>query len=103
VDQALPLLEKAVKVRNDVRIAYVDLGAILMQQKHYPEALAALQHAVKLDPAQPDSHFRLGRLYRAMGNAAAAQQEFAKVRELHEKANDDVASKLAAPQPAVAQ
>jgi tetratricopeptide (TPR) repeat protein len=104
LDKALPLLEKAVKVKGgDVRIAYVDLGAVLMQQKRYQDAMAALQHAVKLDPAQPDSHFRLGRLYQEMGNTTAAQQEYAKVRELHEKAADDVASKMHAQAPAVPQ
>jgi tetratricopeptide (TPR) repeat protein len=92
-DHALPLLEKAVHQQNDLRFAYVDMGAVLMQQKRYPEAMAALQRAVKLDPTQPDAHFRLGRLYQAMGNTADAEREFAKVRELHEKA-DDLASKM---------
>lgn len=47
--------------------------------------MTALQRAVELDPAQPDAHFRLVRLYQAMGNTPPAQKEFAKVRELHEK------------------
>jgi tetratricopeptide (TPR) repeat protein len=97
--KALPLLQKVVKQRNDIRIAYVDLGAILTQQKRYAEALAALQQAVKLDPAQPDGHFRLGRLYQATGDMPAAQKEFATVRELHEKQNEDVSSKMPAPKP----
>ena len=67
-DEALPLLQKAeIQTRNDIRIAYIDLGAILMEQKRYPEALTALQQAVKLDPTHPDAHFRLGRLYQATG------------------------------------
>jgi tetratricopeptide (TPR) repeat protein len=102
-EKALPLLQKVVKQRDDIRIAYVDLGAILTQQKRYPEALAALQQAVKLDPAQPDAHFRLGKLHQTMGNMTAAEREFAKVRELHEKQNDDVASKMARPAPTVPQ
>jgi tetratricopeptide (TPR) repeat protein len=102
-DQALPLLEKAVRQRNDLRLAYVDLGAVLMQQKRYPEALAALQRAIKLDATQPDAHFRLGRLYQAIGKAPDAEREFAKVRELHEKADDDVASKLSKPSATPAQ
>jgi tetratricopeptide (TPR) repeat protein len=100
-DKALPLLQKVVKQRNDVRIAYVDLGAILTQQKRYDEAAKALQRAIALDPSQPDAHFRLGRLQQAMGNMPAAEREFAKVRELHEKQNEDVASKMAAPKPQV--
>jgi tetratricopeptide (TPR) repeat protein len=68
----------------------VDIGAILSDQKKYPEARAALLRAEKLDPTQPDAHYRLARLYRAMGNFAAAQREFAKVSELQEKAEDMV-------------
>ena len=102
-EKALPLLQKVVKQRSDIRIAYVDLGAILTQQKHYTEALAALKQAVKLDPSQPDAHFRLGKLHQTMGNMTAAEQEFAKVRELHEKQNEDVASKMIRPTPTVPQ
>ena len=93
-DKALPLLQKATQMRNDIRIAYLDIGAILSDQKKYRAALAALRRAEKLDPAQPDAHYRLARLYRSMGDTAAAQQEFAKVNELHEKA-EDVAPKMA--------
>jgi tetratricopeptide (TPR) repeat protein len=95
-DQALPYLQKAVRQRNDLRIAYVDLGAVLMQQKRYPEAMTALQQAIRLDPSQPDAHFRLGRLYQVLSKPADADREFAKVRELHEKA-DDVASQMSKP------
>jgi tetratricopeptide (TPR) repeat protein len=93
-EKALPLLNKAIQLKNDIRIAYLDTGAILMEQKHYQEALTALRRAEKLDPTQPDAHYRLGRLYREMGNAAASQREFAKVRELHEKADEDVTRKI---------
>ena len=95
-DKALPLLQKATKMRNDLRVAYLDIGAILSDQKKYPEALAALQRAEKLDPAQPDAHYRLARLYRAMGNKAAAEREFAKVSELRDKA-EDLAPQMASP------
>ena len=95
---ALPLLQRAIKLRNDIRVAYVDIGAILSDQKKYSEALAALLHAEKLDPSQPDAHYRLARVYRAMGNQAAAQREFAKVGELQEK-SEEMAPKLSAPPP----
>ena len=64
-EQALLLLRKAVELRNDIRIAYLDMGAILTQQNHTQEAIAALQHAEGLDTSQPDAHLRLGRLYQA--------------------------------------
>jgi tetratricopeptide (TPR) repeat protein len=100
-EQALVLLRKAAELRNDIRLAHLDMGGILAQQKHLPEAIAALQHAERLDPLQPDAHLRLGRLYQASGNTAAAQKEFAKLRELHQKADEDIASKMSgAPPPA---
>jgi len=70
-----------------------------LSQSATPKIVAALQRAEKLDPAQPDAHFRLGRAYQAMGNSAASQKEFAKVRELHEKAEESLASKMS-PAPA---
>ena len=97
LDTALPFLRKAVRARNDIRVAYIDMGAILMQQKQYKDALTALRRAVALDPTQPDAHYRLGQLHRAMGNTAAAQAEFNKVHELHEKADEGVASKMSVP------
>ena len=98
-EQALVLLRKAVELRNDIRIAYLDTGAILAQQNHTQEAIAALQRAERLDPSQPDAHLRLGRLYQASGNTAAAQKEFAKLRELHQKADEDIASKMSGASP----
>ena len=61
--EALGYLEKATRQRKDLRIAYLDLGAVLTQLKRNPEALTALQRAIALDSSQPDAHFRLGRLY----------------------------------------
>jgi len=58
---------------------------------------------VELDPAQPDAHYRLGRVYQAIGNAAESQKEFAKVRELHEKADEPLASKMSAAPPPLPQ
>ena len=101
LERAVTLLKKAVQLKDDMRIAYADLGAIYREQKHYKDALAALQRAVKLDPAQPDTHFQLGRLYQAMGNRAAAQQEFSKVRELHKKADDDLLEKMSGSPPPI--
>jgi len=102
-EKALPLLTKAVQLNNEVRNAYIDLGVVLTEQKRYGEAVAALQRAVKLDPAQPDAHYRLARVYQAMGDTAESQREFAKVRELHEKADEDLTHKMSASPPPLSQ
>jgi tetratricopeptide (TPR) repeat protein len=102
-DGAIPLLKKSLQLHEDIRIAHLDLGAILTEQGQYPAAIAALKRAVELDPEQPDAHYRLGRVYQAAGNQAAAQKEFAKVRELHDKAEEDVARKMSAAPPPLQQ
>jgi tetratricopeptide (TPR) repeat protein len=93
LEKALALLRKATQLQNDIRLAYLDMGSILVDQKRYPEAIEALNRAVQLDPMQPDAHFRLGRVYKLTGKDAAAEKEFAKVRELKQK-EDDLASKM---------
>jgi tetratricopeptide (TPR) repeat protein len=98
-DKSLGLLIRATQQRKDIRIVYVDLGVIHTQRKEYKEALAALRRAEKLDPSQPDVHYRLGRLYQAIGKSEVAQQEFAKVRQLHEKDDDDLAHKMSGSPP----
>ena len=103
MEAALPLLRKALQSHNDIRIAYLDLGAILTEQRQYPAAISALKRAVELDPEQPDAHYRLGRVYQATGNKAAAQKEFTRVRELHEKAEEDVARKMSTAPPPLPQ
>jgi tetratricopeptide (TPR) repeat protein len=102
-DQALPLLKRAIGLNSDIRIAYLDLGAVLALREQYPDAVTALQHAVHLDPAEPDAHYRLARVYQVMGNAAAARKEFATVRDLHQKADDPLLSKMSAAPPPLPQ
>jgi len=93
-DKALSLLTRAIALRSDLRIAQLDCGVLLTQQKKYPEALAALRRAEQLDPEHPEVHFRLGRLYQAMGDKASAQKEFARVQRLHQKAQEAVVDKI---------
>jgi tetratricopeptide (TPR) repeat protein len=97
-DKALPLLRKAVQLKDDIRIAHFDIGVILLEQKNYKDALVSLSRAEALDPAQPDAHYRLARLYRDTGDLSASQREMEKVRELHQK-EEDVASKILATPP----
>ena len=43
-------MEKVVRQRKDIRVAYLDMGAALMQMKRYPEALSLLARAADLLP-----------------------------------------------------
>jgi len=93
-EKALLLLGKAVQLKSDLRIAYLDMGILLGERKEFSEALTALHRAEKLDPSQPDAPYRMARIYQQMGNSAAADKEFAKVRELHEKDVGDIVHQL---------
>jgi tetratricopeptide (TPR) repeat protein len=99
VENAGTLLEKSLQHKNDLRIAYFDLGTVRMAQKNYPAALKALKRAVELDPTQPDAHYRLGRVYRALGKTAEAEAEFVATKSLHQKADAAVVLERAVPQP----
>jgi tetratricopeptide (TPR) repeat protein len=93
-EKALTHLRNAARLRDDISIAHLDMGVIFTEQKQYQDALAALQRAEKLDPQQPEIHYRLGRLHQSMGNAGAAKSEFAKVQSLHKKEEENIADKM---------
>jgi thioredoxin-like negative regulator of GroEL len=59
-----------------------------------PMKIAAFERAVKLDPTQPDAHYRLARLYTQVGQKQKAAREFAKTRELHSKTEDSLIQKV---------
>ncbi len=100
-EAALALFKRSMDGQKNLRIVYVDLGAIYMQQKNYKEAQAALLHAVALDPTLPDAHYQLGRLYQAQGRPADAEKELHKVQELHKKAEDSLVGKISSSPPAL--
>jgi tetratricopeptide (TPR) repeat protein len=100
-EAALPLLRKSIELKPDLRIAYVDLGALLAEQKKYSEAISAFQRAIMLDPDEPDAHFRLGRVYRAMGKIAESEKEFGEVKKIHQHSEDDLARKMSPKPPAI--
>lgn len=100
---AVPLLHQALQMNKDLRLAYMDLGNIYIEQKRDPDAVAAFQNAEKLDPGQSDAHYRLARLYRDMGNQDASKKEFEAVRQLQKKKQEgtDLAMKMAATAPPI--
>jgi len=94
-------LKQSLSIQKNLRIVYIDLGAIYLQQKDYKDAQTALLRAVALDPALPDAHYQLGRLYQALGKPADAAKELTKVKELHKKAEDSLVGKIASSPPAL--
>ncbi|MGC2612579.1 MAG: tetratricopeptide repeat protein, partial [Terracidiphilus sp.] len=100
-EAAISWLKRAEGVKKDLRIVYIDLAAIYVHQKDYKDAQTALVQAVALDPALPDAHYQLARLYYTLGRVADAEKESRKVRELHEKAAEDLVGKISSSPPAL--
>ena len=100
-EKAIVPLKKAIQLSASLRLAYLDLGEVYERLKQYDDAVAALAHAIDLDPAQPDAHYRLGHVYHSMGKGAESQKEFAKGRELHQKADEDMVRKMASAPPSL--
>jgi tetratricopeptide (TPR) repeat protein len=85
---ASPLLEKAAKLDTKLELAHLDLGIVYGDAGRTDDALRELNTAEKLAPSDVNVHWRLGRLYRAMGKRVEAKAEFDKASSLH-KATDD--------------
>jgi Flp pilus assembly protein TadD len=49
----------------------------LLAQKNYAEAVAPLETAVKLEPANPAAHYSLATAYARTGRKQDAEREFA--------------------------
>ncbi len=68
--------------------AHLRLGMLFETYKRYPEAVAQLRDAIRLKPAAAPAHYHLASVYRAMDRPAAAQAEFAKVKQIQANGNN---------------
>jgi tetratricopeptide (TPR) repeat protein len=80
-------------------LAYFDLGCVYADQKRNQDALAAFLRAEKLDPSEPDAHYRLGRVYLALNEKQKADEEFAKTKSLHAKTEETLIQKVSGGDP----
>jgi tetratricopeptide (TPR) repeat protein len=84
-EEAVPLLRRVVESRPQQAGAQYLLGKILLAQGAADEAARHLEAAVKGSPDDASAHYQLGRAYQKLGQAARAEQEFARFRELKDK------------------
>ena len=96
--QAMPLIQKAIKIDPNLARAHLDLGILYADSGHREEAIREFKTAARLSPDDPAPHWRLARLYQSMGNKTEANVEFQKTSSLHKAANDTIFSKLKAAQ-----
>jgi tetratricopeptide (TPR) repeat protein len=100
LEAATSLLRQALRLRNDIRIAHLDLGIIYKEQRKYSEAIGELEEAMRIDPAQTDAHYRLFLTYQAMGRSHEALEERRRMEELQKRKQEDLLHRIAGPPPA---
>ncbi len=96
--EALPLLEKALKIDPRIAKAHLNLGIIYQDQGRQQDALRELTTAVRLTPQDSNIHWRLARLYQAMGRKEEAKLEFEKTSSLKKAESDSIFTQLKAAQ-----
>jgi tetratricopeptide (TPR) repeat protein len=95
MEEAKPLLERVVKLNPSLGLGHLDLGIIYVESDHNTEALRQFNLAEKLTPDDVNVHWRLGRLYRAMGRKDEAKAEFDKANFLNKAVDDANYKKIA--------
>ncbi len=87
-DVAVPLFEKAVGIDPKLELPHLDLGILAADEGRNDDALHEMKIAAKLVPDDVNVHWRLGRLYRTMGNKEEAKVELDKARSLTQAADN---------------
>jgi len=96
---AKPLLEQAVKLDPSLGLAHLDLGIVASNEGRDDDALREFLAAEKLNPGDVNVHWRLGRLYRAMGRKEEAKVELDKASSITKSADQELYRKMAGSQP----
>jgi len=97
VEQALPWLKNALRLRSDLHVAHVDLAIYYADHTQYDAAVTEFRRAIDADPSRYDAHYRLARLYRKLGRMAEADLEFEAVRKLHEPKTEEPLMRISGP------
>jgi tetratricopeptide (TPR) repeat protein len=80
--EAAPHFERAAELRSDFPEALIAVAKLRSEAKRYPDAIALLERAVKLQPRNETAHYSLMMAYRNAGQAADAQREKAELDKL---------------------
>jgi len=91
---ARPLLERAIRLSPEMELAHLDLGIVEADAGTNDAAVREIKLAIKLAPNDIKAHYRLARLYQAMGRKQDASLEFEKTKTLTKAADESVFSQL---------
>lgn len=94
IDAATPLLESVVKMDPSLALGHLDLGIVDSETEHNDDALHEFLAAEKEVPDDVNVHWRLARLYRAMGRKDEAKAEVDKASTLNKQADDALFVKI---------
>jgi tetratricopeptide (TPR) repeat protein len=78
-------LKRAIEIDPQLGAAYLELGILYSQRKHYPEAISAFQKAIEITPLPGEAHYRLAQLYSHMGKAENASKELELFKQISEQ------------------
>jgi tetratricopeptide (TPR) repeat protein len=84
--RAIDHFSKATKLDPAFADAFIGLGRSLIADRKFPEAIAPLEHAVKLRTENPAAHYHLAMAYSRVGRKEDAERESAAFRQASEKA-----------------
>ena len=88
--QVKALLEKAVAFDPKLSEAFLQLGIVYSEQKDFPRAIAAYQHAIQANPRMEQAHYRLAQAYRLSRQSDKAQRELRLYQKLSKEKADEV-------------
>jgi tetratricopeptide (TPR) repeat protein len=91
LDEAQPLLEKAVRLNPRVAVAHLELGNLYAQRKQDNNAIASFREAIRLDPNSEMPHYKLAQIYRDLNQLARAEQELLLYQRLSQNRRDQIA------------
>jgi tetratricopeptide (TPR) repeat protein len=84
--QAIDHFSKAAKLDPNFADAFIGLGRSLIADKQFPLSIPPLEHAAKIQPANPAAHYHLAIAYSRVGRKEDAERETAAFRQASEKA-----------------
>jgi tetratricopeptide (TPR) repeat protein len=83
-EKALPILEALIKEQPQNARALADLGKAFERLNRSTDAAHCYLEALKIDPHQPEAHYRLAQIYQKAGRLAESQREFALAEKLQQ-------------------
>jgi tetratricopeptide (TPR) repeat protein len=87
---AIDAYKQVLRLQPDFAPAYHNLGVVYGLLGHHDEELDAYKQAIRVDPEFVPAHYNIGNAYLKRGNKAAALEEYKILKEIDQKAADQL-------------